>query len=496
MRWGVGAGASRLVSGTMTIHEQLEARSPSSRARGGAAVRLRLPRERRRDRRARRARARSSPTSSTTPRSSTAAGSRGPRPSSTATATSSTSPGAARGRRGRLADRHRRGLLDGRRRRAAGGDRRAGSPPRRAGRRRGARDRRARAGRPRRGRRGRAQGEVDVVIGTLGKALGSYGAYVCASAETSSYLINRRARSSSRPPAAARGRRRAGRARAARAAAPVEAAGTRRRCGASSPPPVRCRADAPRSSRDRRRRRAAMVLCEQLLERGGFAQAIRPPTVPEGSSRLRLTVMARTPRPSWAGAASASRDAAVASSACVAPRQAPPARAPRDRLRGCFVTGTDTGVGKTVVARRSPRASRAGRSVAVRKPVVTGVDEPAGMPPTTCCSLAAGRRERQEIAPLRFGPPVSPHLAAELAGGRSTARRCVRGARRAGAGDRRRGDRRAARPFGAAPSAYATAATSASARRRRRGRARHDQPHAAHARGRARARPRGRRRAS
>ena len=36
----------------------------------------------------------------------------------------------------------------------------------------------------------------------------------------------------------------------------------------------------------------AMELCERLLERGVFAQAIRPPTVPEGSSRLRLTVMA------------------------------------------------------------------------------------------------------------------------------------------------------------------------------------------------------------
>jgi 7-keto-8-aminopelargonate synthetase-like enzyme len=35
-----------------------------------------------------------------------------------------------------------------------------------------------------------------------------------------------------------------------------------------------------------------MRLCEQALERGVFAQGIRPPTVPAGSSRLRLTVMA------------------------------------------------------------------------------------------------------------------------------------------------------------------------------------------------------------
>ena len=95
IRWGAGAGASRLISGSMGPHRELERRLAAFKGyEAGAALRLRLPRQQRRDRGAGRATARSSSaTSSTTPASSTAAASRGPRPSSTATPTSSTSPG-------------------------------------------------------------------------------------------------------------------------------------------------------------------------------------------------------------------------------------------------------------------------------------------------------------------------------------------------------------------------------------------------------------------
>ncbi len=99
---------------------------------------------------------------------------------------------AAAARRRRASDRHRLGVLDGRRRRAAGGDRRARARARGArDRRRGARDRQ-RSGQAdaARWREAGLEGEVDVIVGTLGKALGSYGAYVCADAEMVRYLIN------------------------------------------------------------------------------------------------------------------------------------------------------------------------------------------------------------------------------------------------------------------------------------------------------------------
>lgn len=88
-------------------------------------------------------------------------------------------------------------------------------------------------------------------------------------------------------------------------------------------------------------------------------------------------------------------------------------------MRGCFVTGTDTGVGKTVVAAALVAALRArGGSVAAFKPVVTGVDEPPDRdwPHDHVLLARAAGATPEQVSPFTFGPAVSPHLAGALAG--------------------------------------------------------------------------------
>jgi len=86
-----------------------------------------------------------------------------------------------------------------------------------------------------------------------------------------------------------------------------------------------------------------------------------------------------------------------------------------------FVTGTGTGVGKTVVARAIARALvRRGATVAAVKPVESGAPERAGaLAPEDAVALAraAGRGSEGVPACLYALPdPVSPHLAAARAG--------------------------------------------------------------------------------
>jgi len=141
------------------------------------------------------------------------------------------------------------------------------------------------------------EGEVDVIVGTLSKALGAYGAFAACDQDLSQLLINS-ARpfifSTAPPPPAVAG-----------ALAALELL-------IEQPQRVdklQANADVLREELARERfdvsgsttqivplvvgdAKQAMRICELAIERGVFAQAIRPPTVPEGTSRLRLAVMA------------------------------------------------------------------------------------------------------------------------------------------------------------------------------------------------------------
>lgn len=107
-------------------------------------------------------------------------------------------------------------------------------------------------------------------------------------------------------------------------------------------------------------------------------------------------------------------------------------------MHGLFVTGTGTGVGKTIVSAALLATMRdAGEQVRAYKPVVTGLAEPPGTwpPDHELLALAAGMIPEQ-VAPLRFGPAVSPHLASSLADEPIDAVRLVEHARgTAGAGE-------------------------------------------------------------
>jgi 8-amino-7-oxononanoate synthase len=159
--------------------------------------------------------------------------------------------------------------------------------------------------------------EVDVIVGTLGKALGSYGAYVCCEPRMREFLIN-----SSRPFIFST------------APPPPAVAGAMAALDLLEEDPQRVEklqsnADALRAELAREGFEVAgsttqivplivgdadlaMQICEAAIERGVFAQAIRPPTVPTGTSRLRLAVMATHRKSELRDAAQALARAALA----------------------------------------------------------------------------------------------------------------------------------------------------------------------------------------
>jgi dethiobiotin synthetase len=84
---------------------------------------------------------------------------------------------------------------------------------------------------------------------------------------------------------------------------------------------------------------------------------------------------------------------------------------------GVFVTGTGTEVGKTVVAATIARTLAAeGKRVAVFKPAVTGLDEGVETDHALLRRASGSSQSDEQIAPYRYGPPASPHLAATMEG--------------------------------------------------------------------------------
>jgi len=139
--------------------------------------------------------------------------------------------------------------------------------------------------------------EVDVVVGTLGKTLGSYGAFVACERTMARYLVNAARTfifSTALPPPAVAA------AQAALALLEQRPQLVRRLAANAGV----LRGELVRQGFDVGASRTqivplvigdaalAMKICEQALAQGVFAQAIRPPTVPVNTSRLRLAVMA------------------------------------------------------------------------------------------------------------------------------------------------------------------------------------------------------------
>jgi dethiobiotin synthetase len=102
------------------------------------------------------------------------------------------------------------------------------------------------------------------------------------------------------------------------------------------------------------------------------------------------------------------------------------------RVPGLFITGTDTGVGKTYIAALIARALVAeGHKVGVYKPAASGCEKHGGvLVSDDAVSLweAAGRPgDLDHVCPQRFAAPLAPHLAARAEGRELDAELMLRG---------------------------------------------------------------------
>jgi 8-amino-7-oxononanoate synthase len=263
--------------------------------------------------------------------------------------------------------------------------------------------------------RGETEAEPAARVVTGGKALGAAGAFAVGSAKLVEQLVNRArsfAYSTAAPPAVAG---------ALCAAIPLARAadgerawarGLARRVAAALGLPDPAGAIVPLVVGDAD---AALAAAVRLRERGLLVRAVRPPTVPEGTSRLRIVCHAHN--------TDAEVERLIAELGRLAPRRSPAAPRPRG-ARTVFVAGTDTGVGKTIVAALLARAAARRGGAHYWKPVQTGDEDDtavvvrlsgaASSPPAHAFPLPASPHEAARAA----GAAIDPARLAELLEGR------------------------------------------------------------------------------
>lgn len=156
----------------------------------------------------------------------------------------------------------------------------------------------------------------------------------------------------------------------------------------------------------------AMALAADLAKRGLDVRAVRPPTVPRDSSRLRIVTHAHN--------TDAAVDELIAALRSTRAPDRAAAVAPPRPARVLTVVGTDTDIGKTVVSALLTLAAveRASGNatpgpVAYWKPVQTGADSD-----TDEVRRLVGEGKVRFLEPAHCFPlPASPHEAAAAAGG-------------------------------------------------------------------------------
>ena len=159
---------------------------------------------------------------------------------------------------------------------------------------------------------------------------------------------------------------------------------------------------------------AALAASAALLEKGFLVPAIRPPTVPAGTSRLRVSLTAAHTDDHVARLAAALSALGLAPGAVATAAGRPRTTRPR---RLVMVLGTGTGVGKTWVTAALAAAVRAqGAGVAVRKPVQS-FDRADGATDADVLAAASGERPEDVCPPHRwYETALAPPLAAEALG--------------------------------------------------------------------------------